>query len=301
MGLRNIRTNRTMSAASVLVLISCLMLIGLVFLIAVNLNAVFGQFSSRNVIMVYLNPGLDNDQIGGIEQHIRALPNVKDCVFISSEEAYQRVKAQNDGAFELLEGTGTSFLPAGFEVSPIRMDEFGDTVTTLEHIDPGVASVRSFQDVAKKLSAVERALMIFGAAVIGILMLVSVFIISSTVRATMFSRQQEINVMKSVGASQAFIRWPFLVEGVVLGVLGAMFALLVVFLVYALLASVLRPFFSNLLGGGFQLESFTKYLIVLLPGFLGLGVLTGGGGSMLSITRYLKEQVLEEALAREHA
>jgi len=292
MGLRNIRINRTMSVASVLVLVSCLMLIGLVFLASINLNGMFAEFSSRNVIMVYLNPGLDEAQITELGKRIESVPNVKAVRFISSEEAYQRIMQKNDGTFALLEGSDASFLPNGFEVSPQGVDAFDETVALLEGLDPGISSVRHFQEVAAQLSAIERALGIFGVAVIGILLLVSVFIISSTVKATMYSRQPEIKVMKSVGASAAFIRWPFLVEGIVLGVLGSAVALLLVFLVYTLLGRAMAPLFSRLLGG-FDMVPFTKYLYLILPGFLLIGVLTGGGGSMMSITRYLKEKVYD--------
>ena len=295
MGLRNIRINRTMSVASVLVLVSCLMLIGLVFLASINLNGMFAEFSSRNVIMVYLNPGLEGDQIEDLQMRVENVPNIKSVKFISSQEAYERVLRNNDGNFALLEGSDTGFLPSAFEVSPAGLETFDETVALLEDLDPGITSVRHFQEVAQQLGALERALGIFGAAVIGILMLVSVFIISSTIKATMYSRQQEIKVMKSVGASPAFIRWPFLVEGVVLGVLGSVIALGFVFLVYQLLGQAMAPLFARLLGGGFQLIPFARYLPRMLPGFLAVGIITGGGGSMLSITRYLKEKVYDKA------
>ena len=294
MGLRNIRINRTMSMASVLVLVSCLMLIGLVFLASINLNGLFAEFSSRNVIMVYLNPGLGEEQIAELGKRIESAANVKSSRFISSEEAYQRIMQKNDGNFALLEGSDASFLPNGFEVSPQSVEAFDETVEMLAALDPGISSVRHFQEVAAQLSAIERALGIFGIAVIGILMLVSVFIISSTVKATMYSRQPEIKVMKSVGASAAFIRWPFLVEGIVLGLLGSAVALLLVFLVYLFLGEAMAPLFSRLLGG-FDVVPFTKYLPHILLGFLLIGIITGGGGSMISITRYLKEKVYDKA------
>jgi len=110
----------------------------------------------------------------------------------------------------------------------------------------------------------------------------------------MYSRQQEIKVMKSVGASPAFIRWPFLVEGVVLGLLGSGAALLVVFLVYLAMDKALEPLLDTLLGG-FRLAPFKDQLKLLLPGFFVVGVLTGAMGSMVSITRYLKEKVYEKS------
>jgi len=294
MGFRNIRSNRTMSIASVLVLVSCLMLIGLVFLAAVNLRGLFTEFSSRNVIMVYLFPGLEPRQMEDIGRRIEGLEGVKGCEFISSEEAKRRALEKNQGDFALLEGIQEEFMPNAFEVFPASQTAFEETVRQLQALDPGVYRVRHFQEVANQLAAIERALTIFGAAVIGVLMLVSVFIISSTVQATMYSRQQEIKVMKSVGAAPAFIRWPFLVEGIALGVLGSFVGLGVVLLVYWSLGRALEPLLGRLLGG-FALVPITSQLPWLLPGFIGVGVLTGGGGSMLSITRYLKEKVYEKS------
>jgi cell division transport system permease protein len=294
MGLRSVYTNRTMSVASVLVLVSCLMLIGLVTLLAVNLNLVFAQFSSRNVVMVYTVPGLEREQIEALQRRIDSLPTVGGSQYVSSQEAYRRVMARNENDFRLLQDVDPAFMPDGFEVFPLSQPQLESTVEQLQQLDPAIQSVRHFQGVAAQLSALQRALTILGAAVIGILLLVSVFIISSTVQTTMYSRQQEIKVMKSVGAAPAFIRWPFLVEGVVLGLLGSAAALLVVFLVYLGMDKALEPLLSTFLGG-FRLAPFAQQLKLLLPGFFLVGVLTGGGGSMVSITRYLKEKVYEKS------
>ena len=294
MGLRSVYTNRTMSMASVLVLVSCLMLIWLVTLLAVNLNLAFAEFSSRNVVMVFTVPGLEQEQIDSLQLKINSLPTVGGSEYISSQEAYRRVMARNESDFKLLRDVDPAFMPDGFEVSPLSQSQLESTVEQLEHLDPAIQSVKHFQGVAAQLSALQKALTILGAAVIGILLLVSVFIISSTVQTTMYSRQQEIKVMKSVGAAPAFIRWPFLVEGVVLGLLGSAAALLVVFLVYLGIEKALEPLLGTLLGG-FRLAPFAQQLKLLLPGFFLVGVLTGGGGSMVSITRYLKEKVYEKS------
>jgi len=294
MGLRNVYTNRTMSMASVLVLVSCLMLIGLVTLLAVNFELMFAEFSSRNVVMAYLVPGLEEEQVGELKQKIEALPTVSGCEYISSQEAFDMVMKRNESDFKLLEDVDPAFMPDGFEVFPLSQSQLESTVEQLEQLDPAIENVRHFRGVAAQLSALEKAMAILGAAVIGILLLVSVFIISSTVQATMYSRQQEIKVMKSVGAAPAFIRWPFLVEGVVLGLLGSAAALLVVFLVYLGVEKALDPLLANFLGG-FSLAPFVDQLRLLLPGFFAVGVLTGALGSMVSITRYLKEKVYEKS------
>ena len=294
MGLRSVYANRTMSIASVLVLVSCLMLIGLVTLLAVNLNLAFEQFSSRNVVMVFVVPGLEQAQLDELQGKIDSLPTVSGSRYISSQEAFERIMARNENDFKLLQDADPAFMPDGFEVSPLSQSQLESTVEQLATLDPAVDRVQHFEGVAAQLTSLQRALTVLGAAFIGILLLVSIFIISSTVQTTMYSRQQEIKVMKSVGASPAFIRWPFLVEGLVLGLTGSAAALLVVFLVYLSLEKALEPLLATLLGG-FRLAPFAEQLKLLLPGFFLVGTLTGGGGSMLSITRYLKEKAYEKS------
>jgi len=295
MGLKNIITNRTMSTASVLVLVSCLMLIGLVFLAAINFNAMFRELSSYNVIRVFLVPGLQEYQLELLENRILGLDNVRGIDFVPHEEALRRMQHSHSDMFTLLEGRDERFLPDSFEVRPDRMGEFDITVQQLQNFDPAIESVGHVQDIAQQLSAVERAFLILGGAAVLVLLLVSIFIISSTVQTTMYTRQQEIKVMKSVGAAPSFIRWPFLVEGICIGLLGAIVALGVVFVVYLGVERALAPMLSRLLQG-YEPLPFLQQLTIMLPLFFGVGILTGGGGSMLSITRYLKEKVYDSEL-----
>ncbi|MCL2105841.1 MAG: ABC transporter permease [Oscillospiraceae bacterium] len=295
MGFRNIRANRTMSVASVLVLVSCLMLIGLVFLAAINLNVMMNQFYARNVIMVYLRDDAQEAELTRLQYQIEALDTVKEVRFISSQEALERTLSSNQDTYALLEGLDMQFMPQGFEVQPRSMEQYTELIEQLRLIDPSVESVRHFQGIAAQLSALQKALSIAGVAMISILLVVSVFIISSTVQATMYSRQQEIKVMKSVGAAPSFIRWPFLVEGISLGVLGSLVSMAFVFVVYLALGKALEPLLGKLMSGAFALVPFLDHLPLLLLSFICVGLITGVGGSTLSISRYLKEKVYEKS------
>ncbi|MCL2531777.1 MAG: permease-like cell division protein FtsX [Oscillospiraceae bacterium] len=295
MGFRNISSNRTMSMASVLVLVSCLMLIGLVFLTASDFNRAFQDFGARNVIRVFLVPGLDDAQRDNLQQRIAALDNVRDVRYVSQAEALEHMRTTYADDFRLLDGAREDFLPPSFEVSPTsqQLEVFDAAVRQLEGFDPAITSVGHMQGVAQQLATIERAFLIVGGALIIVLLLVSIFIISSTVQTTMFTRQQEIKVMKSVGAAPAFIRWPFLVEGLIIGFVGSAISLVIVCLVYFFGVARLLGSLLGVLLPSFTPLSLAQQLPLLLIVFFGLGLLTGGGGSMLSITRYLKENVYE--------
>jgi len=295
MGFRNISSNRTMSMASVLVLVSCLMLIGLVFLTATDFNRAFQNFSARNVIRVFLVPGMEDNHRNDLQNRIAALDGVREVRYVSQAEALEHMRATYADDFRLLDGAREDFLPPSFEVSPTsqQLDYFTATVNQLEGFDPAITSVGHMQGVAQQLATIERAFLVVGGALILVLLLVSIFIISSTVQTTMFTRQQEIKVMKSVGAAPAFIRWPFLVEGIIIGLIGSAVSLVIVCLVYFFGVARLLESLLGVLLPAFSPLSLREQLPLLLIVFFGLGLLTGGGGSMLSITRYLKENVYE--------
>ena len=152
---------------------------------------------------------------------------------------------------------------------------------------PGVESVRENTDMAKRLERVRTAVTYVSLGVIALLFAVSVFIIANTVRITMYNRRLEISIMKAVGATNGFIRWPFMIEGITIGVISAVLSVGVLYLIYYLSADALLAIFG-VLGG--NLVSFWNYALYIFLAFLGVSVITGGIGSMISIGKYLKEQ-----------
>ena len=185
-----------------------------------------------------------------------------------------------------MDGMDSSFLPDAYRVTIGDLSRFKETVAGIRTLD-NIISVRENSDLANRLTKVRDAVTYACIGMIVLLFIVAVFIIANTVRITMFSRRLEISIMKAVGATNNFIRWPFVIEGVILGVLSAAVAEGVLYLLY-LLASV--SFSSVFVIFNSSMVPFGAYALWLFLAFLVIGVFTGVFGSVISMGRYLKEQ-----------
>lgn len=294
-GFRNVWSNRLMSVASIAVLMACLVMMGSAFMVLVNVEGIMNEIEAENVVMVYLDMDATDSEVKRVEQEIVETPNVLRCKYTSKETAF------ND-AIKDLETDATYFegvenpLPDLFEVSISDMAQFDRTVMALEQIE-NVDLVRDNKEIADVLVQIRSSISYVSVGVIAILLIISLFIIANTIRITMFNRRLEINIMKSVGATNWFIRWPFVVEGMLLGVIAALVSLGVVWGIYALLEPTVESLFS-MISKNFEVVRFEIYALYILAAFVGIGILSGGIGSLISIQKYLKEhggKVYDEA------
>ena len=292
-GIKNIGINRLMSVASIAVLMSCLVMIGAAVLIYLNVDTLLQNIEDQNIIMVFVDVGADEDTVKNVESQIEKMDNIQSCEFVSKAEAYNKVLESLGKNASLLSDSDDSFLPDGFRLTVKDMEQFAATVSQLQSIEH-VLNVQQNTDLASKLSRVRRAVSYISICIIVLLFAVSLFIIANTVRITMFSRKLEISIMKAVGATNWFIRWPFLVEGITIGLISAVLAFGVLYLIYFLASDSLLAIFGLL---GNSLVDFWAYAVYIAVGFVVVSIVTGGIGSVFSIGRYLKEQgsvVLDE-------
>lgn len=292
-GIRNVGINRLMTVASVAVLMSCLVMIGSALLIFLNVDALLQNIEDQNIIMVFVDVGSDEATVQGVEQQIGMIDNIQSCEFVSKAEAYNKVLESLGSNATLLSDSDDSFLPDGFRLTVKDMNIFASTVAQLQSIEH-VLNVQQNTDLAARLSRVRRAVSYVSVCIIVLLFVVSLFIIANTVKITMFSRKLEISIMKAVGATNWFIRWPFLIEGVTIGLISAVIGFGVLYLIYFLASDALLDIFGLL---GNALVDFWDYAAYIAVGFVAVSILTGGIGSIFSIGRYLKEQgsvVLDE-------
>ena len=212
------------------------------------------------------------------------MSNIEDCIFVPKEDAFAaQLESMGDDAV-LLEGLDENPLPDAYKVVVKDLTMFDQTVSELKAMQ-NVENVRENSDLADKLVNVRKAVTIVIAGMVALLFIVSLFIISNTIRITMFSRKLEISIMKAVGATNWFIRWPFMIEGMVIGVTSSLVS-------FGLLAGLYQGMiyvFKNMLAI-FTPVSFGAYAGWILLIFMGIGIFTGSFGSLISMGKYLKEQ-----------
>ncbi len=282
-GFRSIWQNRFMAIASIGVLISCLLLTGGAYLTFVNIDHVFDWVYEQNVVVAFVEDTYTNEQTTALGSSLSRIANVSHVEFLSKEQSLEKLQDSLPAAiFESLQGENNP-LQDSYIVTFADLEKFDATLLQIEQLD-GIDTVSYSGDLAETLTRVRRVVLTVGGWVIGILLLVSLFIISNTIKLTVYSRRLEIYIMKSVGATNSFIRLPFVVEGMVLGLISGGLSYGILYYIYDRLTATFS--FGPMLG----LVGFGKVWAILLVGFLTAGILTGVLGSAISIGKYLKDE-----------
>ncbi len=287
-GIKNIGANRLMSLASVTVLMSCLVMIGCAVLLYLNIDSLVKNIESQNVIMVFVNKRATDEEENAVEASLHSVGNIKSVKKISREEAFGSIQESLGENAKFLEDNDVdaSFLPVSFEVEVDDMQFFPETVSKIRGIE-NVLHVRENSDLAVRLEKIRTAVTYVCLGIIALLFLVALFIIANTIRITMYTRRKEISIMKAVGATNSFIRWPFLIEGVTIGLISAALGLGVLYGIYYFAGDALLTIFGILDG---KLVEFKDYVLQIAAGFVAVSIVTAGIGSIFSIGKYLREQ-----------
>ena len=285
-GAKNAYLNKAMSFASVGVLAACLILVGSAALFSKNIQNLIGFVQQQNEIIVYLDDELSADVSAQLDRQIRAMPNVVEATYTSKEKAFEN---QREKLGNLLDGyENENVFPASYHLQIRNLSEMQQDVDTLTAM-AGVYRVDAPTDVADVMLKTDRGISVAGTVVVAALLVVSFVIIINTIKITVFSRRREINIMKYVGATNHFIRMPFLIEGMILGGVSALLAFLVVFYlydrIYNALAGNLTAWMSS---AAASLIPFSDIALPLALLYLAAGVLIGALGSMLSVRKHLK-------------
>ena len=286
-GIKNVWLNRLMSIASISVLLACLVMMGIAYMLVVNMESVISEIEAANVIIAFIDDGADKETIRNVEKDLMKIDNVKKCEFVSKEEAFQK-QIENIGEDKkvIFEGMENP-LPDAYKVELKDLKQFDSTLEKIRNVD-NVQAIQENKDLSLQVAKIRETVTYISIGVILILLVVSLFIISNTIKITMFSRRLEIKIMKSVGATSWFIRWPFMVEGMLLGIIAGGLSLGIVWGVYELVAKSVGDTLGMLMSNG--LVPFVDHIIPLLIAFVAVGVVTGAFGSAMSIGKYLKEQ-----------
>ena len=284
-GFKNIWVNRFLSVATILVLVACLIIVGTGSLIFLNINSLLDLIEGQNVVMVYVQDEATDYETESLGLQLQDMNNVKNVEFVPREDAFENQKEQFGDKAALLEGLSPEILPDAYKVVVDDLSMFDSTVKEIKKLE-SVLQVRENSDLANKVETMRNAVSYISLGIIAILFFVSMFIVSNTIRITIYNRRLEISIMKAVGATNSFIRWPFLVEGVLLGIISAVVSLVLEYVVY----SVALIWFADLMStlGGTPVE-FLDYIWFFLAVFGFIGVVIGTTGSLISLNKYLKE------------
>ena len=289
-GAKNVVRNRLMSFACIGVLVACMLLIGGAAMISLNVNAMVDFVEDQNELVVYLNENITSGEILAMNATLAEFDNIATFIFISKHESLEQLIADTggeDSLYTTLRGADNPLLDK-YIVSVSDIAYMSDTVARLR-MTRGVYRVNYSAEVATILVAVRRAVAYAGMVVVGILIVVSIVIITNNIKLTIFARRREINIMKYVGATDAFIRMPFLVEGIIIGLVAAITAFLILGFGYTYLISWIGEEFSGVVGPLFD-RAVDFWLIApyVFGFFAGLGVFIGIVGSGSFVKKYLK-------------
>ena len=281
-GIRGIFTHGFMSFAAVCVTVACLVIVGSFSILAYNLDIMVEDLNKTSEILVYIDSSLNDAEAKSIGTKINMLDNVQMATFVSREEALQNFinDHEGDSAFS---GVQSSDLRHRFVVTLEDNSKMQQTDEQLKQI-PGVAKTNAAYELAEGFTTIQNVLHIVSYAVIAVLLVVSLLIISNTVKLAMYDRKDEIAIMKMVGATNGFIRMPFVVEGFTLGMLGAVLAFGLEWVMYDAMVQRISAVDSLKL---FSFVPFQELLIPMIVTFGAAGMFVGFVGSWTSIQRFM--------------
>lgn len=288
-GLHNLRANRLMSLASIGVLTACLLLTGIAGLFSANVNSLVEYLGDQNETVVYLDQGLSDEELASVDQTLRSMPGLAAVTYVSQEEVLETYKGYMSEYADLFNDfEEDNPFHANYRVVLEDLNQLDEMIAQMEQID-GVYSVSAPTQLSSVFLTIQRAVTYAGWALVAVLALVSVVVISNTIRLTVFARRKEINIMKYVGATNGFIRWPFFVEGTSVGLISGLLAAGLVIGAYALVLNkvgAMSGFWGPILGS--CLLSVGQVWPIVLGAFLIFGVIIGSIGTATSIRKYLE-------------
>ena len=281
-GIRGIFLHGFMSFAAICVTVACLLIVGSFSCLVYNVNIMVEDLNKTNEILVYIDSELSDAEAKSIGTKINKVENVFEAKFVSREEALENFIADHQGD-EAFSGVEAEDLRHRFVVTLEDNSLIEETVSDIEAIE-GVAKIKAAYELAEGFATLQNILQVVSVAVIAVLLLVSLLIISNTVKLAMYDRRDEIAIMKMVGATNGFIRLPFVVEGFTLGMVGAAAAFGIEWLLYNALLEWLEGVDTLRL---LSFVPFTELLVPMVVTFAAAGLFVGIVGSWTSIRKFM--------------
>jgi Cell division protein len=282
-GLSNMFSHGFMSFAAVGITVACLLIMGSFTLVAVNADALLKDLEQESEILAYVDESYSESQAQALKTRLEGISNVTSATYISKEEAMKNFEQQypDESMFQDLD-------PEIFrDRFAIHIDDLSQTKETVEAVTQvaGIVKVNAYEEISNGFIAVRNVSTVVCVALTVVLFVVSVFITSNTIKLTTFDRREEIAIMRMVGATNGFIRWPFVYEGFMLGLTSAIVAF---FLQWALYAAISRGVASSDTIQLIQIIDFKKLWAPVAATFATAGIVIGVGGSLSAIHKFLR-------------
>ncbi len=283
-GARSMFSHGFMSFAAIGVTVACLLIMGTFSLVAYNANVNLADLQKENAMVAFVDDSLTESKAKAIQSQLEKVDNVADCTFVSRQQARDEYVADYGGEDDMYQDLAPEVFRHRYVIHLTDPDRMVETKALVEAV-PGIDDVRADEVISNGFVTVRNVAGVISVALIAVLLMVSLVIISNTIKLTTFDRRDEIAIMKMVGATDGFIRWPFVFEGLLLGLFGAIIAFGLQWLLYSAMANGI----SN--SDTMQLLEVVPFGNIWQPVagiFAGAGILIGVGGSLMAIRRFLK-------------
>ena len=281
-GFRSVTKHGFMSFASITIIMACLIIMGTMSLLSVNIDVLIKDLEDQNEIVCFVSDNLNEEDARSIQSSIERLDNISSVEFVSRTDAMDSFMSKYDES--LMEGIDESVFRHRYVIHLNDIALMSQSKQALEGV-PGVAKVNAHLEYAKTFVTIRNIVSVVSLVLIVILVFVSIFIMSNTIKLATFSRREEIAIMKMVGANNSFIKLPFIVEGLVLGIIGGGLAFFAEWGIYDLITTKIV---SSITGSFISVVPFRSLAMVILVAFVGTGILVGVVGGTNAIRNYLK-------------
>ncbi len=285
-GFRNVFHNKKSSGASLAIMCATMLIFGLFFMIIENLNNAVETLETQQGIQVFIQKTATDAQMEQIGEQIQAIDGVNKVTFVSKEDALNQTKEKLKDKQALIAGWDESNpFKASYLVTLTDLklsSQVQDEIKKIDNID----SIQSRDETINGLVAIANGVRIVSAVILTLLVLISIFIIGNTIKLTVHARRKEISIMKYVGATDSFIRWPFVIEGIIIGIVAALLSILVLGIAYSLITNAAANSIISTIG--IKLLSFTDMTTLLVIVYMVLGIGIGALGSSISMRKYLQ-------------
>ena len=285
-GFRNVLKNKKSTGASLMIMCATMIIVGLFFIIGENINHIMNELEMQQGMQVFIKEEATEKEISELGDKIKALSGVNQVEFVSKEDALKQMKEKvGDKQFLLSGYDENNPFPASYVVTLTDLKESDNVQKEIETFD-NIKSIQKRGDTVNALLRAANFVRILSGAILILLVVISIFIIANTIKLTVHARRREISIMKYVGATNNFIRWPFIVEGIIIGVVAALISIMLLGVLYNVVSNkILSIAGSNIIN--ISLLTFSDMFTLIIVVYLALGIGIGTLGSMISMRKYL--------------